>query len=222
MTWFVESAWPSIVLGLSAEAILAVLLVRTRRGNIVGAMVAVATATVGLMVIERLVVTDNEEIEEMLDGLTRALLANDVQGVVKMFTTDSPQMNEVQEILSHVTVGQARIGDLEICVDKRSFPMSATAHFTERVDARDNRGVMPYERIIRKLKVTLHKEGGHWLLYKYTDSDADNTVPFNTLNADRDHGEPILRLEENVEEARWVLDQLPVLGINISDVARQA
>jgi len=96
----------------------------------------------------------------------------------------------VQAILSHITIRQAKIGDLKIRVDKSSFPTSATAYFTECVDARDNRGAMPYERITRKLKVTLHKAGEHWLLYNYTDTDVHNSggasapiIPARSLRA---------------------------------------
>ena len=59
---------------------------------------------------------------------------------------------------------------------------------------------------------------------KYVDSligpDTVNTVPLKTLDAYRDHGDPQLRLEDDVEQARWVMDQLPALGIDIADVTR--
>ena len=48
-----------------------------------------------------------------------------------------------------------------------------------------------------------------------------NTLPQETLNAYRDHGDPALRLEEDVEEAREVLRLLPTLGIDIDDVTQQ-
>jgi transaldolase len=51
--------------------------------------------------------------------------------------------------------------------------------------------------------------------------DTVNTAPLETLNAYRDHGEPKARLEENVEQARWVLERLPELGIGIDHVTRQ-
>lgn len=51
--------------------------------------------------------------------------------------------------------------------------------------------------------------------------DTVNTVPPETLDAYRDHGDPKVRLEQNIEEARSVLDRLPELGIRIDDVTRQ-
>ncbi len=171
MTWFVESPWPALVLGLSVELILAALLVRFRRGDIVGGMIAVATLTFGLVVLERLVITNSEEIEQLLDELTASLVAGDEQAVLAKFTTDSPRVNELRTTLSHVTVRRARISNLEIRVDTSDVPTTAVATITENVEARDDRGTKPFERLTRKLKVTLHKEGGHWLVYNYAETD---------------------------------------------------
>lgn len=51
--------------------------------------------------------------------------------------------------------------------------------------------------------------------------DSVNTVPVETLDAYRDHGEPQARLEEGVDEARALLARLPELGIDIDAVAQQ-
>jgi len=48
-----------------------------------------------------------------------------------------------------------------------------------------------------------------------------NTVPAETLDAYRDHGQPESRLELNVPEANWVLQSLPELGIDIDQVTQQ-
>jgi transaldolase len=51
--------------------------------------------------------------------------------------------------------------------------------------------------------------------------DTVNTAPVETLDAYRDHGEPKARLEQDVTEARQVLERLPELGISIDKVTRQ-
>lgn len=48
--------------------------------------------------------------------------------------------------------------------------------------------------------------------------DTVNTVPTNTLEAFRDHGEPRLSLEEKVEQAARVMESLPKAGISMKDV----
>jgi len=60
---------------------------------------------------------------------------------------------------------------------------------------------------------------------KYVESligpDTINTVTVQTLDAYRDHGQPQLRLEENVTAAREVLQQLPQAGLNLDQVTQQ-
>jgi transaldolase / glucose-6-phosphate isomerase len=48
-----------------------------------------------------------------------------------------------------------------------------------------------------------------------------NTAPPETLDAYRDHGDPAARIEENLDEAREVLDLLPELDIDIDEVTQQ-
>ncbi len=51
--------------------------------------------------------------------------------------------------------------------------------------------------------------------------DTINTVPPATIDAYRDHGDPKSRLEQDIEEADWILQRLPELGINIDKVTQQ-
>lgn len=51
--------------------------------------------------------------------------------------------------------------------------------------------------------------------------DTVNTAPLETIDAYRNHGEPKARIEQDVKEARWVLERLPELGINLDSVTRQ-
>jgi transaldolase len=48
-----------------------------------------------------------------------------------------------------------------------------------------------------------------------------NTMPLETLEAYRDHGQPELRLEEGVSDAYEILSQLAKLGINLAQVTQQ-
>lgn len=48
-----------------------------------------------------------------------------------------------------------------------------------------------------------------------------NTVPMDTLDAYRDHGNPQVRLEDDLDKARQVFESLPKLGIDIDEVTQQ-
>jgi transaldolase len=51
--------------------------------------------------------------------------------------------------------------------------------------------------------------------------DTVDTAPVETLDDYRDHGEPKDRIEEEVAKARWTLERLPELGIDIDAVTQQ-
>jgi transaldolase / glucose-6-phosphate isomerase len=51
--------------------------------------------------------------------------------------------------------------------------------------------------------------------------DTVNTLPLETLNAYRDHGNPENRLEDNLDEAQYILDHLLDIGIDLEDVTDQ-
>ncbi len=48
-----------------------------------------------------------------------------------------------------------------------------------------------------------------------------NTLPIETLNAYRDHGQLAVRLEDDLDHARWVLEHLPAVGIDLDQVTQQ-
>jgi transaldolase len=51
--------------------------------------------------------------------------------------------------------------------------------------------------------------------------DTINTVPLETINAYRDHGDPKLSLEQDIEKANRILECLPELGISIDKATQQ-
>lgn len=52
-------------------------------------------------------------------------------------------------------------------------------------------------------------------------ADTINTVPIETLDAYRDHGNPTARIENGLDEARGLMDRLPELGIDIDAVTQR-
>jgi transaldolase len=48
-----------------------------------------------------------------------------------------------------------------------------------------------------------------------------NTIPLETLEAYRDHGEPVPLLKENVEQASWVLSELSEIKIDLNEVTKK-
>lgn len=172
MTLFVESPWPAITIGVVLEIALAIALARTGRGVLIVAMGLVLAATVGMLAVERLVITEIEEVADALDAVETALVANDPPRVLALFSPTSPRRAEVESALARFRVRDARVGrDLELVINRLTSPTSARAYFTGRIEAHDLRREVPYENMFRKFKVTLRRENGRWLIYDYAVQD---------------------------------------------------
>ncbi len=172
MTWLVESPWPAVTLGVVLEVGLAIALVRTGRGILLGAMGGVLLLTAGLVALEWAVVTEKEQIEAVLYEVRTALEANDPPQVLALFTPDSPRRAEVASVLRNYTVREAHIGRVEqVVVNRLTQPVSARIYFVGRVSGRDNRGTIPYENLIRTFRLRLHRQGDRWLIHDYALQD---------------------------------------------------
>lgn len=171
MSIFVESPWPVTLLCIVVEVILGIVFMRTGRWQALFAMAVVLAVTAGMLVVERIVVTDSEQVEDTLHGVAEALTANDRAAVLASFSPDCPRLSEVRSALEGVTIRSASVGaDLEVRISKLTSPPSATAIFTGRIDGTDNRGTIPYEHFIRKFKVKLQLHDGRWLISDFEDA----------------------------------------------------
>ena len=53
-----------------------------------------------------------------------------------------------------------------------TIPPSASAYFTGVVEAHDRSGTIPYERMMRRFKVTLHRQGDRWLIHDFSEPES--------------------------------------------------
>ncbi|MEX0678183.1 MAG: hypothetical protein WD063_13960 [Pirellulales bacterium] len=172
MTIFVESPWPATMLCIVLEVILSIIFMRTGRGLVVVAMGVVLAITAAMLVLERTIVTDTEEVEDTLDGIAEALEANDAAAVLAAISPACPKLAQARSALDDVTIRSASVGaDLEVRISKLTNPPTATAYFTGRIEGKDNRGTIPYEHFVRKFKVKLEKRGDRWLVTDYDQAD---------------------------------------------------
>jgi hypothetical protein len=163
---FLESPWPILVIGLAAEAILVVILVRTGRGVLLAAMAAVAvTVGIGLLV-ERLVVTDRKLVAHSIDAAAAALEANDLPRLLELLAPDAAETRQAASAaLQAGEFIQVRIYGLEVAVVRTTSPPTAKATFNVIATGKDRRGMFdqqslrPFPMIVR-----LRWESGRWLI----------------------------------------------------------
>jgi hypothetical protein len=170
MSWLFEDPWPVIWITLVVEALLAAALFNTQSKAVLAGMLGVLALAGGLLLVERLVVTETEEVEQTLHDVAEALETNDVAAVLTHLAPDAAEIRfAAQGLLPSVNITEAEVGsDLSVRINPLMNPPTATARFMGKIsmESGGSRNI-PYEKFIRPFSVTLRKEGDRWLLTGY-------------------------------------------------------
>jgi hypothetical protein len=172
MNLILESPYPALFTGIFLLAGLAISLVQTRDRRLMFAFGGVFALMLGMLALEILVVTPNEEVETRLDALAAALEANDVPRVLSHISVqkDAGEIRGRAEwALTNFRITKAKIRNLAINI--RPIAGEATAEFDGIITAEHkSMGGGPYPR-----RFTLHfrrdTPGGPWLVYKYEEKN---------------------------------------------------
>jgi transaldolase len=112
-------------------------------------------------------------------------------------------------------------GQVAVASAKAAYQIYKEVFGSDRFKKLADRGA----RVQRLLWASTSTKNPDYSDVKYVESligpDTVDTAPIETLDAYRDHGDPKARLEQDVEEAGWVLERLPELGISIGKVTQQ-
>jgi transaldolase len=118
-------------------------------------------------------------------------------------------------------IARKLIGKVAIACAKEAYQIYKNAFGSERFKALEAKGAKP-QRLLWASTGTKNKAYSDVMyVEELIGPDTVNTVPTQTLNAYRDHGNPAARLEENIEEAQLVLQQLKELGIDLKAVSEK-
>jgi len=172
MIIFIESPWPILLIGIAAEAVLAVLLLRTGQGRLLWAMLGVGLLVVLGLLVEHFVVTDRKAIIHTLDAAAAAVETNNLNGVLDCISPSAaPIRSQCHQAFDRFEFRMARIHDLEIVINRLTSPATAKVTFRAVGNARDRRGEIPYQGFAETITVTLRQEQGRWLVADYSDQD---------------------------------------------------
>ena len=167
-----ESPWPILLIGIAVEAVLAIALLRSGQGKMLWAMLGVAGLLVVGLVVERLVVTDREAVENTLDTAVAAVEANDLNRLLECISPSAQKTRaDARWALGRVEFRKARITDLEITINRLTSPPTAKAKFHAIGTGRDRLGESPYPSFMRPVTVNLRREKGRWLIGDYSVED---------------------------------------------------
>jgi transaldolase len=131
----------------------------------------------------------------------------------------------VEKFIAHgsteVDVAKKVRGQVAIASAKMAYQLYKEIFQSERFQKLADRGA----RVQRLLWASTSTKNPDYSDLKYVETligrDTINTVTVETLDAYRDHGQSKASLDRDIEQAGWVLQRLPELGINLDQVTQQ-
>lgn len=167
MTWLLEDPWPIVILGVLGEVLLLAALLRTGRGLFVACMVGVALLTGLGVLVERLVVTDREEIEETLQSAAAALSSDEPLRVLDYIAPEAEEVRSAaQRYLAWIDFRDISLRAPETRVSQR-MPGTATVRFTAHVQGTLKNSELSLGEGLVYLEVQFRKHEGRWLVTGY-------------------------------------------------------
>lgn len=172
MTTLIESPWPAVFFGIIALAILAVVLVRTGRAIVLVAMVGVLVVTLAGVLLERLVVTERERVEDALYGAAAAVEANDLNRLMEYISPSAQAVRQrARSVTGQFKFTEARLSNVQVQINDLTSPPSATAKMIGIVSVKDTLNEVPYTNGRLGLTVYLRLENGRWLITGYDEGN---------------------------------------------------
>jgi transaldolase/glucose-6-phosphate isomerase len=127
----------------------------------------------------------------------------------------------IQQDAANAVLAVKLRGEVAVASAKAAYQIYRELFFCERFQKLMDKGAL----VQRLLWASTGTKNPQYSDVKYVDSiiapNTVNTVPVETLNAYRDHGQPAIRIEDDIAAAMDVFKSLPELGISIDQVTQQ-
>ncbi|MFZ5831296.1 MAG: hypothetical protein ACOY3P_14490 [Planctomycetota bacterium] len=167
-----EDPTPIYMAGGVIEIALAFLYVRTGRPIFVLVMAGVLLATVLGVVVERVVVTDRERLEQTIDEAAMAVVSNDYDRLASFIAPDATHLQQLARWgFSQAEFSQVRITDQQITIDRAADPLTAQAKIFGVFYFKHRSGQWPYDKYPANGTIFFRLENDRWLA---TDYEMDN------------------------------------------------
>jgi hypothetical protein len=165
MTWLLEDSLPVIVMGVILIAALAVGFIKTGSRAPLYGLAFVILLLIGLVLLERMVVTDREQVEDVLFTIAKAVERNDIDEAIRHISPEAPGVQHADRELRRVNFREVDIKpNLEIEVFADRSPPTAEARFNVVVVGDIGGGPQRYPRYV---EVTFEKQGERWVARDY-------------------------------------------------------
>ena len=164
---------PILFVGLVTTAALVGGMLRTGRMALLYASILAAVATLGLLALERMVVTPREEVKATLHVIAALLQQNDPARVVEYISEGRPRLREeARHKLGLVEILEVKIKrNLTVDVVCQRGMEVAEARFNAVIRVRDRRGIIAERQVPQFFSVTFRREDGVWRVRSYKMDD---------------------------------------------------
>jgi len=166
-------------------------------------------------------------VEGLEERATQGKPLNNVTSVASFFlsridTLVDPRLEKIIETDSkNDEIARKALGEVAISSAKAAYQIYKEVFGSPRFKELKEKGA----RVQRLLWASTGNKNLNYSDVKYIEAligpNTVNTVPPQTINAYRDHGNPKLAIELNLKKANQVLKSLPELGIDIDKVTQQ-
>ena len=159
----------AIIGGVACTAALVFFLAR-RTGGSLAVLAGVLAATCLLLLVERVIETDREQVATAVANVYNAVKANDVAGVLARVDPAATTIrSDIQTLMPMIKVEKANtIGTVEIEVDANSTPPTAVSTSNAFLDGVHGSSGMRVAYFNQRVDLKWVKQGDQWLLDGYT------------------------------------------------------
>ncbi|MCA9266264.1 MAG: hypothetical protein KDA60_20530 [Planctomycetales bacterium] len=170
MNGILETPWPGLIVGALTTAILIGGFLKTQRLAVLIAAGVAMLLTVGWVVLERIVVTEREEVQGTLYAIAEAVERDDQETVMDHIAQSADTIRGAARLaMKTYVISEAKIKrNLTVDIDR---PGRAVAEFNALLVGGDRAGLVQQQRYPRHFKVTFVREGEGWKVSDYEHSD---------------------------------------------------
>jgi hypothetical protein len=169
MSMLLENPLPIAVVGALAAVMAGIVLAARRTGGALAALVGVIAATLVLLAVERLVVTDREDVENSLAGVMEAIRANDAAGLVAFIDPGAAGVRaDAESLMPQMHVDVANAASVEVELEAAPEPTRAVATFRAFLHGTHERSGTPIAYVNQQVDLEWAKSGDRWLITGYT------------------------------------------------------
>jgi hypothetical protein len=169
VTTLFENPLPILVVGGLLATFAVIVFLARRSSASLAALVAVLALTAVMLVVERVVVTEREQVEVALTTMLDAIESNDIPGAVACVDPAATSIRrDIEALMPLMKVEAANSASEQITLEESAQPPTATSQFQAYLRAQHQKSGLPVAYLNQRVDLHWVKRGDQWLLDDYT------------------------------------------------------